>query len=72
MDETTVTLPRYLKPAQAADYLQIAESTLADWRHRRVGPPFVKAGGVRYDATELHRWLQSRIQQTKTGGEDRS
>ena len=65
MTETTVNLPRLLTPAQAAEYLQVKESTLADWRYRRIGPAFVRAGGVRYEASELQRWIAQQKHSTE-------
>ena len=39
----------------------ISKRTLQSWRLRGVGPPYIKCGrSVRYDVTELYRWLESR------------
>jgi hypothetical protein len=49
----------------AAEYLGIQVTTLRDWRHRRVGPNYVKYlnKSVRYNLAELARFAeQSRIQ----------
>jgi len=38
-----------LTPKQLADRWNKKESTLATWRHKKIGPAFVKImGGVRY------------------------
>ena len=36
-----------LKPAQMAKALNIAESTLANWRCKGIGPEFIKMGGAK-------------------------
>ncbi|MFG3410463.1 helix-turn-helix transcriptional regulator [Streptomyces sp. NPDC048142] len=48
-----------MTPGQAAEYMGVAVSTLANWRCRGEGPPFVKAGkrAVRYRVADLDRWL---------------
>lgn len=39
----------------------ISKRTLQSWRLRGVGPPYIKCGrSVRYDVTEINRWLESR------------
>ena len=41
-----------------AAYLGVKVETLAQWRLRREGPPFVKAGrSIRYRLGEIQRWL---------------
>jgi hypothetical protein len=51
-----------LNPAQAAALLGLANPrTLAAWRLRRQGPPYVRVGAViRYDRGDLARWLACR------------
>ncbi len=37
----------------------VPRSTLAKWRHRRVGPAYVKFGGhIRYFGSDLNTWLE--------------
>lgn len=52
----------YLSTKEAAAYLGLEPCTLADWRWRRKGPPWipVSRGCVRYDLEVLNRWLDSR------------
>lgn len=52
----------YLNSSATADFLQISEKTLEDWRHRGVGPEFVRIGhrSVRYRLGTLQRWLGDR------------
>ncbi|MFI9295360.1 helix-turn-helix domain-containing protein [Streptomyces gardneri] len=46
--------PSLLTTTQAAEYLSVSTGTLANWRYRREGPPFVKAGkSVRYRLKDL-------------------
>ena len=46
-----------LTERQSADYLQLEPSTLRNWRHKGIGPPFVKFGGsVRYEFGDLRQF----------------
>jgi hypothetical protein len=46
---------------ETADFLGIKEQTLANWRYRGFGPPFLKPGGaVRYRPQAVRDWLASR------------
>lgn len=53
---------RWLRPAEAANYLGVSASTLAKRRLRGDGPPFVKVGPrlVSYSKRDLDVWLSSR------------
>ena len=44
--------------------LNVPRATLRTWRHRRVGPPFHRFAGrtIRYDETELDRWLAANLE----------
>jgi len=56
-------MPRtFLNTEQAAAYLGLKPCTLADWRWRRQGPPWIKLspGCVRYDLELLDQWLTAR------------
>jgi len=60
--------PNYLlDPAGAGAYIggessPIKPATLADWRCKRTGPPFVKVGRlVRYRLEDLDVWLNGRV-----------
>jgi hypothetical protein len=48
-----------LTPQQASDISGIAVGTLANWRSRRVGPPYYKLRGrkVLYPYDEFIEWL---------------
>ncbi len=56
-----------LTPRQAAEYLGMPESTLAQWRSQRRGPPYIKLELrlVRYRASDLESWLNQRIVETE-------
>jgi hypothetical protein len=51
-----------LTEQQAAERLGVRPATLAVWRHRRVGPPFIQVGPrvPRYDADALEGWIAER------------
>lgn len=57
------TITSLLDQGQAAHKLGLKnERTLAAWRLRRTGPPYLKLGKrlVRYDETELMAWAARR------------
>ena len=50
-----------LKPNEAAAFLQVSLSRLANARATNVGAPFVRIGRcIRYSRAALLRWLKSR------------
>ena len=51
---------KLLTTREAAEYLNIPQKTLEQWRSRRQGPPYLKVGPlhVRYDRSQLERWLE--------------
>lgn len=52
---------QFFSTKQLARRLGLSYRTLEDWRRRRVGPPFVRVGGlVRYPIMLLDEYLQSR------------
>lgn len=60
----------YLRTRAAADYLGLAESTLAKQRMLGTGPNFIKAGPrvVLYDQADLDAWLDSRKRASTSEG----
>lgn len=49
--------PKYLSTKEAANYLNSAPQTLANWRVKGRGPAFKKFGRrVVYSPTDLARW----------------
>lgn len=50
-----------LNPPQVSVLLgDVPEGTLAQWRHRGVGPRYIKVGKhVRYDERDVLVWLES-------------
>jgi len=52
--------PRFLTPEQVTLYCGFPVKTLAWWRVKRVGPPYIKvANKIRYELAELDAWLRS-------------
>ncbi|MGC2853841.1 helix-turn-helix domain-containing protein [Novispirillum sp. DQ9] len=48
-----------LTPKEVASILRVSEKTLKNWRSLRLGPPFIKVGGVvRYRRRSVDRWLE--------------
>lgn len=57
-----------LSPEAAAAYLggdrPLKIATLADWRHKGIGPNAVRIGRlIRYRRTDLDAWMAGRVQQ---------
>ena len=43
--------------------LNIARQTIQGWRHRKVGPPFVRVGRrIRYRLDDVNNWLNARTE----------
>lgn len=58
----SVGLDDLLDPDQVADYLGVLTGTLANWRYRGEGPPFVHVGRlVRYRAGDLAAWIEAHL-----------
>jgi predicted DNA-binding transcriptional regulator AlpA len=52
---------KLLDPPAVADLLGVKRATLATWRWRGDGPPFVRVGSrVRYSPADLDDWLAAR------------
>lgn len=51
-----------LNAAEVAEWIDVDQQLLADWRSRRVGPPFLKLGHrtVRYEPAAIRKWLATR------------
>lgn len=52
-----------LTQKQTAEFLQVQERTLEDWRRTGGGPPFVRISHrcVRYRLKDLDAWLEDRV-----------
>ncbi len=52
-----------LKAQEAADYLGVSASCLAQWRMLRRGPPVARISGrtIRYRKHDLDQWIESRV-----------
>ena len=60
---------------ELAEYLQLKEDTLRNWRSQGEGPPYVKFGdnrrsAVRYDVDKVQAWIQT--QERRVGEEPES
>lgn len=56
----------HLTPDEASARLRTPVKTLANWRNRRVGPPYIKAGHrVLYPLDKLEAWEKGQLMQTK-------
>ena len=52
---------RLLSIQEVSTLLQVPVATLYQWRFKREGPPAMRVGRfVRYDPTDLRRWLDAR------------
>jgi hypothetical protein len=59
-DETETLKPLYT-PSELAAFLNLEPQTIATWRMRGQGPPFIRVGSViRYRRAEVESWLRSR------------
>jgi Helix-turn-helix domain len=55
--ETVVAM---VEAQAAAEMLGVQVSTLAAWRCRKKGPPYLKVGkGVRYRVADLNAWIEA-------------
>jgi excisionase family DNA binding protein len=56
-----------LTPREAAEYLGLPESTLAQWRSQRRGPPYIKLELrlVRYRCADLEAYLGRHFVETE-------
>jgi predicted DNA-binding transcriptional regulator AlpA len=44
---------------EVADYLGVAANTLKQWRHRNIGPKYIKIGGyAKYRWSDVDAWLE--------------
>lgn len=56
---TEPNLDELMTPAETGDYLKdLPEATLAQWRHRNIGPRYLKIGKhVRFRRSDVEAWL---------------
>jgi predicted DNA-binding transcriptional regulator AlpA len=61
----------WLTAPAAARYIGVAVGTLANWRTRGEGPPYVKLGkaSVRYDRGDIDGYLKARRVGTRSEGD---
>jgi predicted DNA-binding transcriptional regulator AlpA len=56
------TQEKLLTPRQLAEMLGVVERTVETWRHRKVGPKFIRVSQNRdrYRAADVEEWLKMR------------
>jgi hypothetical protein len=55
-----------LTPEQASEKIRIPVKTLANWRNKRIGPPFRKFGRrVLYPLDQLEQWERDQTVKTR-------
>ncbi|MGI9485191.1 MAG: helix-turn-helix domain-containing protein [Geminicoccaceae bacterium] len=70
-DGQHLTLPIWMSPRDAAQYLSCTTQHLQNLRARRTGPPFVRFGRlVRYARVDLDAYLSIRKVNTKLSNAD--
>lgn len=46
-----------------AEFLNVSQATLSRWRRERIGPPFLRVGGVsRYNPATVRAWVTEQEQ----------
>lgn len=67
--QTSMQRTQLVDELAAARLLQLRPRTLAAWRARRWGPPFVRISKkcVRYSVADLSAWLRARTQSAESG-----
>lgn len=52
-------MAKLMRLRELAEYLDVSESTVHNWRYRGEGPPGFKVGGqVRYRREDVEEWLE--------------
>lgn len=60
-------MQKLLTPPEVAEVLDVPERTLADWRHRGTGPPWLRVGRhARYPEAGLAGWIEQGVAQAVT------
>jgi hypothetical protein len=61
-------MERMIDTHQLADWISQSPGTLANWRSRRIGPPYVKLpSGVRYRVRDVEAWLDAQLVEPRSG-----
>jgi hypothetical protein len=53
-------LQERMTPAAVAEYLDVSEATLRNWRSEQRGPAYFRLGRVFYWRRDVDRWFRSR------------
>jgi len=65
MNALPTALDRGISPVEAlwcardvAEFLNVSQATLSRWRREKIGPPFLRVGGVsRYNPATVRAWV---------------
>lgn len=64
VDSLELTENRCLSAKKTADYLGVSPRTLSNWRHRGIGPKYVRTGAVKspvlYRVRDIDEWIEAR------------
>lgn len=53
------TVPAMMTAEELGELLGVKESTLKLWRHKGIGPAYIKPGGVRYLVADVNAYILS-------------
>lgn len=55
---------RLMNEAETASFLSVKPGTLAGWRWKKIGPPYLKISEncIRYVYADLIKWLQTKAE----------
>lgn len=63
---TSADLPRLMTTAQTAEYLNVSECTLRNWRSRDEGPDYALVGGrALYLPEDIDAWRRGQMVRTR-------
>jgi hypothetical protein len=58
-EAATILATEYFTPQELAREMNVAQITLARWRARKVGPPFIRVGlRILYRRDSYRKWLE--------------
>jgi hypothetical protein len=61
MDSRTHEIAPLLDPNETGRILDLTVGSLANWRHKGIGPKFIRVGGrIKYRREDLASWIEQR------------
>ena len=58
--------PELMTRVEVAEHLRTPVTTLAQWAHRRIGPPFMRVGRkTLYRRADVEAWLEEQEQERR-------